>query len=177
MPFLTVQLQISPPAATEVDTLRRASGDPSYGHSLPHCTLVPPQQVAAVDLPRALAILWDVAHATLGFSVRLGAAAYWTQRRTLHFRLLEGEDRVKALRERVHVPPFRTDDKWPFVPHVTIAADIDATRAGIWTTALQGFETESDVTAIHVRLRSARQGWATAASFHLAKPPPRGLGD
>ncbi len=166
MPFVTIQLQLSEPARAEVDALRKAASDPMLGVSVPHCTLLPPQRVASTDWPEALAVLWNAARASSRFSIRLGSVDYWADRRLLFLGVLTVEP-VIALHRRLQKAPLQPDRVLPYAPHVTLALGIDPEPARQWCHALSGFETETEIAAVHTRLRLPDRTWTTAASFPL----------
>src|SRR5438105_445120 len=137
---LGVALLVPPPFDREVDTLRRAAGDGSLGRIPPHLTLVPPVNVRDEQLGDALDVLKAAAAATKTFTAELGpVSTFHPDTPTLYLAVGDGVDAVHTVRERVFVPPLARKLTWPFVPHVTLADEMEEPRLHAAVDALRDY--------------------------------------
>ena len=98
---LAVALLVPEPAATEIDGLRRALGDPGIAKVVPHITLVNPVNVAVDRLPDVLADLRQAAASTPPIDVRLGHPATFSPVSPVVYLPVEGDraDVIDEVRE------------------------------------------------------------------------------
>lgn len=173
----SVALLVPPPAAGEVDGLRRACGDGSLGRVPPHLTLVPPVNVRDDRFGAALDLLRDAAAATRPFTVTLGPPATFSPvTPVLYLRVSEGGERVRELRDRVFQPPLSRRLTHPFVPHVTLAEELPEERLLAAVDALGDYSRQ--VTFDRVHLLEEREGreWVPAAELPFGGPAVVGRG-
>ena len=174
---LGVALLMPPPLDREVDTLRRATGDGTFGRVPPHCTLVPPVNVIADRMPDALAVVRQAAAATRPIRVRLGPpATFLPKNPVLYLPLEEGAAAVVALRERVFAEPLARPLTWPFVPHVTVADEADPERIRAAQVALCDYRAEATFDRVHLLREGPGRVWAPVADFPLEVPAVVGRG-
>jgi 2'-5' RNA ligase len=148
---LGVALLVPPPVATEIDGLRRALGDGSLGRIPAHLTLVPPVNVHEAALPEAVGVLRDAARATGPMNLRVGPADTFDPVTPVVYLAVAGDvDGVHALRDRVFRPPLDRTLTHPFVPHVTVADDMDTTRIPAAVAALADFVADVWIDAVHL---------------------------
>jgi 2'-5' RNA ligase len=176
---LGVALLVPPPAAAEIDGLRRACGDGALGRIPAHLTLVPPVNVNTADLPRALAVLRRAAAAVGGpIDVELGpVATFAPYTPVLYLAVDRAADTLQRLRDNVFVPPLARPLTWPFVPHVTLADEMATERIAAATVALADYRigaTFADITL----LREGPPGrtWTPIADARLGPPTVIGRG-
>ncbi len=118
---LAVALLIPGTAGTEIDALRRATGDPDTGRIPSHITLVPPVNVREGDLDDVSATLRGAAAATPPLTLELGPTATFLPTSPTLFLAVDGDlDPLVGLRDRLLVGPFDRPSPHPFVPHVTL---------------------------------------------------------
>lgn len=174
---LGVALVVPPPLDREIDTLRRATGDGTYGRVPPHCTLVPPVNVRADRLDDACAVLRAAAAATRPISARLGPpATFLPDNPVLYLPLEEGAAAVLALRQRVFREPLARPITWPFVPHVTVADEADPARIVAAQAALSDYRTDVSFDRVHLLQEGPGRVWAPVADFALEAPAIVGRG-
>ena len=126
---LGVALVMPPPLDREVDTLRRATGDGTYGRVPPHCTIVPPVNVRADRLGDALAVMRAAAGASRPIEARLGPpTTFLPDNPVLYLPFEDGAAAVGALSQRVFQDLLSRPLTWPFVPQVTVADEADPAR-------------------------------------------------
>ena len=137
---LGVALLLPDPAATEVDGLRRALGDGSLGRIPAHLTLVPPVNVRADDMPAALDLLRRAATQTRPLDLRLGPATTFLPVTPVVYLGVHGDvAALHALRGRVFHPPLERPLTRAFVPHVTLADELDPDRIPAVVAALADY--------------------------------------
>ncbi len=136
---------LDPPWSLEVQGLRRALGDSSLGSVPPHLTLVPPINVRSSDLGSALDIVRRAAAAQAGpFSLQLGPVATFVPTNPVVYLAVGGAGMgsLRALREAVLAGPLLRPDRWPWVPHVTLADQAPHEQAEAALVALRHYESE-----------------------------------
>jgi GNAT superfamily N-acetyltransferase/2'-5' RNA ligase len=174
---LGVALVMPPPLDREVDTLRRATGDGTFGRVPPHCTLVPPVNVRADRLADALAVLRDAAAVTRPIRARLGPpTTFLPDNPVLYLPFEEGAGAVVALRERVFRDPLARPLTWPFVPHVTVADEVDPDRVRAAQAALCDYRTDVTFDRVHLLQEGPGRVWAPIADVALDAPAVVGRG-
>lgn len=120
-PHLAVALLIPGRVATEIDALRRATGDPDITRIPSHITLVPPVNVREADLDGVLATLRAAGAGVAPLTLELGpTATFLPTSPTLYLRVGGELDGLIRLREALLVGPFDRPSVLPFVPHVTV---------------------------------------------------------
>jgi 2'-5' RNA ligase len=171
-----VALLLTGDLAREVDGLRRACGDGALGRVPPHLTLVPPVNVRADDLSRALAVLRHAAAHVRPFTLRLGPpATFLPATPTLHL-AVGGAGSVsqvlQELRDGVFRPPLERPLRFAFVPHVTLADEMEPDRIAGALVALRDFVAELRVERVHLLEESrgddGRRRWDPIADAPLA---------
>jgi 2'-5' RNA ligase len=148
---LGVALLVPPPLATEIDGLRRALGDGSLGRIPAHLTLVPPVNVPEGALPDAVAVLREAAAATGPIDLRIGPAATFDPvTPVVYLAIARGTGAVHTLRDRVFRPPLERALTHPFVPHVTVADEMDPARIPAAVAALADFVADVRIRSLHL---------------------------
>ncbi|MEW6154417.1 MAG: GNAT family N-acetyltransferase [Actinomycetota bacterium] len=175
---LGVVLLIPRPLRREIDALRRAVGDGTYGRVPAHLTLVPPVNVAGDHLVDALRVLREAAAATRPFSVHLGPPSTFLPANPVLYLPLVGEGRasVFALRERVFREPLARTLTWPFVPHVTIADEASPERVRAAELALCDFAAEVFFDRLHLLQEREGRVWEPVADAPFRAPAVVGRG-
>ncbi len=138
---LGVVLPVPEPAAAEIDGVRRALGDDALGRIPSHLTLVPPVNVPAERLEDAEALLSAVAAASAPIPATLGPpATFWPVTPVVYLTLgAAAETAVTAIREAVFQPPLRRKLTFSFIPHVTLADEVEEDRIGPAVRALADY--------------------------------------
>lgn len=170
---LGVALLLPEPVRTEVEGLRRALGDPTLPRIPPHLTLVPPVNVREDRLSDALAVLRQAAAATKPLRLTLGPPATFLPANPTIYLEVAGD---LAVRDRVFREPLARSLTWPFVPHVTIADDIDPQRIPAALAALADYRAEITVDRVHLLQEGEGRTWAPIADAPFAAPAVIGRG-
>jgi 2'-5' RNA ligase/GNAT superfamily N-acetyltransferase len=175
---LGVALLVPGPAATEIDGLRRALGDGAFERIPAHLTLVPPVNVPEAGMPDALAVLRAAAAATPGpLHLRLGPAATFHPVTPVVYLAVEGDlDGLATLRTGLFRPPLARRLTHPFVPHVTLADDMDPERIPAAVAALTGARLHVTVDRVHLLGEESGRLWHPIADAPLAPPAVVGRG-
>lgn len=163
-----VALLLDPPAAAEVDGLRRAAGDRAIDRIVPHVTLLSPCNVPAAALSEALRVLRAAAAAQTG-SLRLtiGPPATFLPDNPVLYLAVGGDlDSLRRLTEALRRPPLDRPRPWPWVPHVTVADGVDERRAAAAVAALGSYRSPVDFD--RVVLLEERRGTGSARWEALA---------
>ena len=175
---LGVVLLIPPPLDREIDTLRRAVGDGTYGRVPAHVTLVPPVNVNREQLGHALATVRAAAAATRPFNVHLGAPTTFLPANPVLYLPLVGQGRAAVfdLRERVFRPPLERPLTWAFVPHVTIADEAQPERIAAAEVALCDYAADVFFDRLHLLEEGPGRVWTPVADAPFAPPAVVGRG-
>jgi 2'-5' RNA ligase len=167
---LGVALLVPPPVATEVDGLRRALGDGALGRIPAHLTLVPPVNVADGRMAEAVDVLRAAAKVTRPLNLRLGPAATFDPVNPVVYLAVAGDvDGVHALRDRIFVPPLARVLTHPFVPHVTVADDMDPARIPAAVAALADYVADVRIDAVHLLEQGRGRVWAPIAEMPFTR--------
>jgi len=174
---LGVALLLSSTVAAEVQGLRRALGDGALDRIPPHLTLVPPVNVREDRLPDALAVLRAAASAARPLTLTLGPSATFLPHNPTVYLAVGGDlDGLHALRDRVFRNPLERPLTWSFVPHVTLADELDPARIPSALEALADYRAEVTVDRIHLLQEGAGRAWAPIADVPFEEPAVIGRG-
>lgn len=157
---LGVALLVPPPVAAEIDGLRRALGDGALGRISPHVTLVPPVNVSAAAMPDVLTVLRAAADRTPPLDLRIGPAATFHPVNPVVYLGVGGAgEALAALRDRVLVAPLERPITHPFVPHVTVADDMDPARIPAAVAALADYVMDVRIDTVHLLEEGRGRVW------------------
>jgi 2'-5' RNA ligase len=175
---LGVALLVPPPVGAEVDGLRRAAGDGALGRIPPHCTLVPPVNVREDRLSDALAHLRDAASTTRPFRVELGPVETFLPDSPVLYLAVGGDgfEALLDLRDRVFSEPLSRPVTWPFVPHVTLAEEMEARRIDASIRAFANYRAEVTFERVHLLEEGEGRVWSPIADIAFAAPAVVGRG-
>jgi 2'-5' RNA ligase len=170
---LGVALLLPEPSATEVDGLRRALGDGSLGRIPAHLTLVPPVNVAVDDVPAALDVLSSAASQTRPLDLRLGPVTTFHPVTPVVYLGVDGDVRalgaLQALRDRIFRSPLERRLTRPFVPHVTLADEIDPVRIPGAVAALADYVVDVRFEAVHLLEEGRGRVWRPIADASFSR--------
>jgi 2'-5' RNA ligase/GNAT superfamily N-acetyltransferase len=178
---LGVALLLPPPFDREVDALRRACDDGALGRIPSHLTLVPPVNVREDAMSDALAVLRRAASSVVPFTLQLGPpATFLPDNPTLYLTVSgPGLDALHKLRDAVFVPPLERPLTWAFVPHGTVADEMDPVRIRAAIEALAGYRATVTFERVHLLEESkTAEGrvWQPIADAPFAAPAVVGRG-
>lgn len=174
---LGVAIVVPPPVRAEVDGLRRALGDGGLARIPAHLTLVPPVNVNDNRLAEAVAVLRRAAAAARPFALTLGPVATFHPANPVLYLAVSGDtDPLRRLRDAVFRPPLERHLTWPFVPHVTVADDIDPDRIDGAIVALSSFRATFMADRVHLLEEGEDRVWTPVGDFPFAAPLTVGRG-
>lgn len=172
---LGVALLVPEPVATEMDGVRRALGDDTLGRIPAHITLIPPVNVNDADMSDALALLRETAAATRPLRLELGPPTTFHPVTPVIYLAVGGDlEALHDLRERVFHPPLSRPLSHSFVPHATLADEIDPTRIPPALAALASYRADVMIDRVHVLREGKGRMWRPIADAPFA--PPRVIG-
>jgi 2'-5' RNA ligase/ribosomal protein S18 acetylase RimI-like enzyme len=171
---LGVALLVPPPAALELDALRRALGHDDPTRIPPHVTLVPPVNVRAEDVDGAVRVLTAAASGVGALRLELGpVTSFAPVSPTVHLAVGGDVEGVRTLRDAVFTPPLSRPLTHDFVPHVTLIEE--STRIDAAIASLSGYRTEVVIDRVHLMRESRRDDgtriWRPAADAPLGGRP------
>lgn len=172
---------IDPPVEGWVDGMRRGLGDPSVDRISPHVTLVPPLNLRAADLDAALERLRAAAAGVAGpLRLTLGPAATFAPANPVVYLAVGGDvEALASLRHAVFGPPLERTLAWPWVPHVTVADDVDPDRVEAVVATFERAALVADVdrvTLLEERHDGGRRRWEPLADVTFGPPTVLGRG-
>ena len=138
---LGVVLPVPEPVAAEVDGLRRALGDGALGRIASHLTLVPPVNVSIDGLDEVRAVVLAAARDRPPIPCELGPpTTFWPVTPVIYLPVdASGGRSIDAARAAVFQPPLSRRLTYDFVPHVTLADEVDPGRIGPALAALADY--------------------------------------
>jgi 2'-5' RNA ligase len=175
-----IALLVPEPAATEIDGLRRALGDPGLTKVAPHITLIPPVNVSVDDVPDVLAGVRAAAASTPPITLQLGPPATFSPVNPVVYLAVGGEQAgaLHALRLALREGPLERPQVHEFVPHVTMTEDCAGDRIPAALEALHDYTIEVDIERLHV-LQDHTDGprrWNAVADAVFERPLVVGTG-
>jgi 2'-5' RNA ligase/GNAT superfamily N-acetyltransferase len=178
---LGVALLLPPLFDREVDALRRACDDGALARIPSHLTLVPPVNVREDAMSDARRVLREAAASVTPFTLDLGPpATFLPHNPTLYLAASgPGVDHLQRLRDRVFVPPLERPLTWSFVPHVTIADEMEPGRIAAAVAALAGYRVSVTFERVHLLEESKTptgRVWRPIADASFAPPAIVGRG-
>ena len=163
-----VAIPVPDPFAAELQSWRRAFGDPLAGAIPPHITLLPPTMVAAAQLPGVEEHLAEVAAAGEPFRVRLrGTATFRPVSPVVFVALADGISSCEMLSKAVRTGPLPGELTYPYHPHVTVAHELPDEVLDRAFAQLASYAADFDVTAFSLYEHGADQVWRLRHSFSL----------
>lgn len=122
---LGVVIDIPPPHSTVLTRWRRAVGDPQAGMIWPHVTLLPPTQIAKVDLDQIESHLAEAARNCEPFTMHLsGTGTFRPLSPVVFIQVVRGMTECEELEKKIRRGVLERDLTFPYHPHVTVAQDV-----------------------------------------------------
>jgi 2'-5' RNA ligase len=170
---LGVALLLDAPLADEINGLRRAVGDRALGRIDPHITLVPPVNVRGESVAGALEIVRAAARACgRPLALTLGPPGTFAPANPVVHLPVGGDlAPLRRLRDATFAGPLARTLSWPWVPHVTLADDVDPASIDAMLAVLAHFEVATVIDRVVVleeRHYAAGRRWEPLADAALA---------
>jgi 2'-5' RNA ligase len=161
-----VAIPVPEPFATELQSWRRAFGDPLACAIPPHITLMPPTDVPLGELPTVEKHLAEVAAAGEPFRVRLrGTATFRPVSPVVFVALAEGISACEMLSKAVRTGPLPAELTYPYHPHVTVAHELPGDVLDRAFAQLADYAADFSVTEFSLYEHCADQVWRPRRSF------------
>ena len=161
-------LLVPDPVGAEVEGLRRALGDPSLGRIPAHLTLVPPVNVRQEALEEVMGSLASAAAATAPLELSLGPVrSFWPQSPVVYLAVSGDLEALGDLRQRVTAGPLGRPAERPFVPHVTLAQELEPGAISAAVRALGSFRARLLAERLHLLEEGPGRVWQPLADFSL----------
>jgi 2'-5' RNA ligase len=160
---LGVMLVIPGATAIEIDGLRRAVGSSALQRIPPHVTVVPPFNIDDARITEIVDQMRSAAADEAPIRVRLGPAATFWPRNPVVYLQVADDGGVARLHHR-----FVTNERRPFVPHVTVGERVEAERIGPCVAALSRYAAEVTITEVQLmRFDPVHRHWDVIADAPL----------
>lgn len=166
---------IPEPIATEIDGLRRATGDRRLTRIAPHVTLVPPVNLDSELAATAVDHCRMVAATHRPLILTIGPPASFRPDNNVVYLAVGLTDPLAALRAALHDGPLARLDRRAFVPHVTLNARCEPDRIDAVLAALADYRAEVVIEAVEV-LEFVGERWQHRERCPLAAPAVIGRG-
>jgi 2'-5' RNA ligase len=170
---LGVVLLVPEPWSFEVDGIRRALGDESLRRIPAHITLVPPVNVSEEDLAATFDLVHQVSAACPPLELRLGPVASFAPVNPVAYLKVTGEptevSRLIGLKDALHSGTLDRPEDWPFVPHVTVAAELPDDRLAAAVAALSEIAVQVRFGRVHVLAEQPGHVWVPVADAALGR--------
>ena len=102
--------------------------------------------------------------------LRIGpAATFHPVNPVVYLQVGGAEDALAALRDRVLVPPLERPITHPFVPHVTVADDMDPARIPAAVAALADYVADVRIDSVHLLEEGRGRVWRPIADVVLTR--------
>ena len=161
-----VAIPVPEPFSAELQSWRRAFGDPLANAIPPHITLLPPTVVPVGQLPTVEKHLAEVAAAGEPFRVRLrGTATFRPVSPVVFVALAEGISACEMLSKSVRTGPLPVELTYPYHPHVTVAHELPDDVLDRAFSQLADYAAQFDVTAFSLYEHGADHVWRPRRSF------------
>jgi len=165
----------------EIDGLRRALDSSELERIAPHCTIVPPVNVAEADLGQAFALLRSAASRSGPLAVTLGPPATFYPPNPVCYLPVGGDlDGLSSLRDALQVGPYEPPagrGKRAFVPHVTIRQKMPPELIGPTLEILAHFEGSYCFQFVTlIEFDQAARRWGMLTDARLGRPHVAGRG-
>ncbi|MEA2704146.1 MAG: hypothetical protein QOD63_2091, partial [Actinomycetota bacterium] len=94
----------------------------------------------------------------------------------LYLPVVDGDEAVHAVRDKIFVDPLARPLTWPFVAHVTVADECSPERIVAAQEALAGYTTEMSFERVHLLQEGPGRVWGPVADFPFEAPATIGRG-
>ncbi|MEU9447470.1 2'-5' RNA ligase family protein [Streptomyces sp. NPDC048277] len=151
---------------------RRAGFGDAAAYGIPtHVTLLPPTEIADIELPAVQAHLGEVAAVGRPFPMRLsGTGTFRPLSPVVYVRVVQGVDDCAWLQSRVRDAsgPLDRELQFPYHPHVTVAHGIDEAAMDRAFVELADFEAEWPCTGFALHEQGLDGVWRKLHEYRFA---------
>ncbi len=163
-----VVITIPEPHAAILRAAREEAGDPEAHTNPPHVTVVAPVSIDPEEMRAVEDHLADALRGVAPFRMRLrGTGTFRPVTPVVFVAVAEGIAGCEEIERRVRCGPLALELRFPYHPHVTIAAEVDDEALDRSFEGLAHFEADFTVDAVNLyELTDA--GWSLRRAYALA---------
>lgn len=163
-----VALAVPDPWGSWLQHYRVSLGDDAADGIPTHVTLMPPTPVAAEELPGIERHLSRASARAEPFSVHLrGTGTFRPVSAVVFVMVAEGISACEQLADDVRRGPLRTEPRFPYHPHVTVAHDLEDATLDRAFDELAAFECTFEVEHFSLYVHDGDTGWVPTRDFPL----------
>ena len=122
-----IALAVPEPWGSQLQELRRSYGDPEADRMPTHITILPPNTVGLIDLPRVHDGLLAAAREQQPFTITIaGSASFRPVSDVTYVRVTQGAHQCAQLEKSVRSHIAARAALHEYLPHITVAMDVDS---------------------------------------------------
>lgn len=162
-----VVIKVPEPYASVLRTARQEAGDPEAQTNPPHVTVVAPVSIDPEEMRAVEDHIADALRDVTAFRMRLrGTGTFRPVTPVVFVAVADGIAACEEIERRVRCGPLALESRFPYHPHVTIAADVDEASLDRAFEGLAHFEADFTVDAVNLyELTDA--GWSLSRTYAL----------
>ncbi|WP_227935002.1 YjcG family protein [Alkalihalobacillus deserti] len=145
--------------------------DSRYAFIPPHITLKETFEVKDDEIPTLVANLSEIAQNAKPAMIDIYKVdSFYPQSNTIFFKIREHES-LTFLYEQLHSDPFSPNDKYSFIPHLTIGQDLsdDEHADVVGRLKMRNFEQQEVINRMQLLYQLDNDSWSVYETFHLRK--------
>ncbi len=145
--------------------------DPHYTLIPPHVTLKEPFELEEQELPSVVKRIREIAKGVDPFPLEVYKVdTFYPVSNTLFFKIRE-HSALTELYEQLHTPPFKRNEKYSFVPHLTIGQNLsyDELSDNLGRLKMKQIQHEEIVDRIQLLYQLDNGSWTVYETFKLGK--------
>jgi 2'-5' RNA ligase len=168
MPTIGVAIAVPEPWGGRLQDYRSELGDDMAVGIPTHITLMPPHEVAAVQMPAVEKHLARASTANTAFTVHLrGTGTFRPVSPVVFVTLATGISGCEQLAASVRRGPLSCDLRFPYHPHVTVAHHLDDATMDRAFDELSDFECTFEADRFSLYVHDTSTGWVPTRDFPL----------
>jgi 2'-5' RNA ligase len=172
VPTIGVSIAVPDPHGRRLQDYRVELGDESARLIPTHVTLLPPTEVDADAFGEIGAHLARVASEVAPFGMHLrGTGTFRPVSPVVFIGVVEGISQCEQLTALVRTGPLRTDLRFPYHPHVTVAHELSEEQLDRAFAELADFQCVFRADRFHLYLHDEATGWRPQQTFRLGADP------
>ena len=164
-----VAIEIPQPHAEILRQAREAAGDPEAHTNPPHVTVVAPVSIDPEEMRVVEEHLTEALAGIPAFRMRLrGTGTFRPVTPVVFVAVSDGIAACEEIERRVRRGPLALETRFPYHPHVTIAAEVEEAALDRAFDEFAHFEADFMIDAVHL-YELAEHGWELTRSYLLER--------